>query len=79
MSQSNRSPAKDALAKTIIWGGFAAAKFAICTAGLAVGLVDKYMARDVVKYMAKCGPQEKQRLWRVYEETGSIAEIFNNL
>ena len=79
MGQSDRSTTKDALAKTIIWGGFAATKFAICIVRVAVGLVDKYSARNLAKYMTKLGPEKKQRLWHVYEETGSIAKIFNNL
>lgn len=79
ISSCERSRAKDAFAKAILWGGFAAAKFAICTLAVEVGLIDANTANYLSKYISKLSHKEKQRLWQVYEESGSIGAIFSNL
>lgn len=71
--------AKDILARTIIWGGYAAAKFVLCILAVSAGLIDRSTAKGLSKMISKLGPEHKKKLWRVYEQTGSILEIFNHL
>lgn len=72
---ANRSQAKDALAWTILHGGYAAAKFALTTAAVAAGLIDKHVARQLSKTIAKMSPHLKRKAWNHYERTGNIWEM----
>lgn len=67
------------MAWTLLYGGTAAAKFAICVVAVGAGFVDKYTARNLSKYVSKVGPQIKKHAYDVYLETGSIADMFNAL
>lgn len=74
-----RNKAKDILAWTLLYGGTAAAQFAICTVAVAAGFVDKYAARNLSKYVSKVGPKLKKEAYDVYLETGSIVKMLDAL
>lgn len=76
---NGRNKAKDTFAWTILYGGTAAAKFAICTVGVAAGFVDKGASVYIQKTIGKMGPKIKKQAWDVYLETGSIKEMFDSL
>lgn len=79
LKECGRTPAKDILARAIIWGGYAGAKFVLFTLAVSAGLIDRSTAQGFAKITARLEPHEKKRLWKAYEETGSIMEIFNQL
>ena len=62
---SGRNKAKDAFAWTLLYGGTAAAQFAICVVGVGAGFVDKYAARNLSKYLAKVGPKAKKAAYNL--------------
>lgn len=72
---ANRSQAKDALAWTILHGGWFAAKAAVTTGAVAAGLMDKGTAKALTKMLSKMVPHMKDHAWRHYERTGSIFEM----
>lgn len=72
-----RSPAKDALAKAIIYGGTSAAQFLVCTAGVAAGFVDKDVAKGMSKMASKLNPHYKRKAWEKYQRTGDIWTMFD--
>lgn len=72
-----RSPAKDALAKAIIYGGTSAVQFLVCTAGVAAGFVDRATAMGLSKMASKLGPSYKRRAWEKYQQTGDIWTMFD--
>ena len=76
---AGRNKAKDALAWTILYGGTAAAKFAICTLAVSAGLIDKGRAKMFTKMYYKIGPQMKRSAWAAYERSGSIVKMLDNL
>lgn len=69
------STAKDALAWTILHGGYAVAKVALTTGAVAAGLLDKGTAKQLSKMIAKMSPHFKRDAWSHYERTGSIWEM----
>ena len=77
--QSGRNKTKDALAWTILHGGTAAAKFAILTVAVAAGFLDRAAANNINKVSSKILPHQKEKAWKVYTETGSIAEMFTTM
>ena len=77
--QSGRNKTKDALAWTILHGGTAAAKFAICTVAVAAGFLDRATAKNVNKLASKMLPHQKEKAWKVYTETGSIAKMITTV
>lgn len=78
-TKNGRNKAKDALAWTLLYGGTAAAQFAICVVAVGAGFVDKYAARNLSKYISKVGPKVKKEAYDVYLKTGSIVEMFEAL
>lgn len=75
--EKGRNKAKDALAWAILYGGTAAAKFAICTVGVAAGFVDRGTAKQVTIFVAKMTPQMKKSAWEVYTQTGNIGAMID--
>lgn len=74
-TQNHQSKAKDALAWTILHGGWLAAKTALTTGAVAAGLMDKSAARQLTRMLAKMGPHYKRKAWEHYEKTGNIWEM----
>lgn len=72
---NNISTAKDALAWTILHGGFFAAKTALTTGAVAAGFIDRCAANNLSKTISKLSPQYKERAWKHYKRTGSIIEM----
>ena len=75
MMSYNRSAAKDALAWTILHGGYFVVKTALTTGGVAAGIIDKYTARQITKLLGKLSPSLKRTAWSHYEKTGNIWEM----
>lgn len=71
----NRNAAKDALAWTILHGGWFAAKTAVTTGALAAGFIDKHTAKYLAKMLSKMVPKMKTKAWSHYERTGSIWQM----
>lgn len=72
------SKTKDAIAWTILYGGTAAAQFALTTLAVSAGLLDKNVAKAMKRTLSKAGPQFKRMAWEKYQKTGSIIKMFES-
>jgi len=71
----NRSPAKDALAKAILYGGWAAAKSVLRTLAVGTSVIDKATGKQLYKMACRMEPHMKKKAWEHYEKTGNILEM----
>lgn len=68
---------KDKLAWALIYGGPTVVVFAIKSAAIAAGLIDRGAAFRASMAATRQMPAIKRRAWETYKRTGSIEEALN--